>query len=124
MLWSRFMAKKPVENETMKFSGRELLIGLNDEINTGKDFNIEIQSETTIFYVEVMEYENGWGTRLDDNYFFTNYDDAKKFINLYNMENKKNNTNDWGLYISNEILMVSAGKLNTEKVLILQFKKD
>ena len=41
------------------------------------------------FRVDIMEYERGWGSRLDESIYFDNEDEAKKYAFDYN---KKYNT--------------------------------
>lgn len=75
--------------------------------------SIELSS---VFYVEEIEYEAGWGTRIEDNYFFKSFDDALTFIKKYNFENENNNDN-WAMYCS-EPYSCSAYKLDNNNVVI------
>ena len=48
-----------------------------------------------MFYVDVMEYERGWGSRVDETKSFATKDEADKFVNEFNSKNTDDHVPDW-----------------------------
>ena len=49
----------------------------------------------TTWCVDIFEYENCWGSRLDETLIFNNYHDAKQFQTDFNAENDSDVVPDW-----------------------------
>lgn len=45
--------------------------------------------------VTIMEYERGWGSRVDEIKEFINYDEALNFQRNFNADNDKDEVPDW-----------------------------
>ena len=48
-----------------------------------------------MFYVDVMEYERGWGSRVDETKSFVTREEADKFVNDFNSQNTDDPVPDW-----------------------------
>ena len=47
------------------------------------------------FRVDLIEYERGWGSRIDDRLFFDDWDAAVKYVEKFNSENTDAVVPDW-----------------------------
>jgi hypothetical protein len=45
--------------------------------------------------VDIMEYERGWGSRLDESIYFDNEEEAKNYVTKFNSQNTANTVPDW-----------------------------
>jgi hypothetical protein len=48
-----------------------------------------------MFKVEILEYERGWGSKVDEIKYFDNEPEAKNFVNDFNSKNTDEVTPDW-----------------------------
>ena len=48
-----------------------------------------------MFYVDVMEFERGWGSRVDETKSFATREEADKFVNDFNSQNTDDPVPDW-----------------------------
>lgn len=49
----------------------------------------------TKWYVDLVEYERGWGSRVDETRVFDDYDEAKQFQEEFNSHNTEDEVPDW-----------------------------
>ena len=49
----------------------------------------------TVYQVNIMEYERGWGSKLDEKKFFDNEAEARAFCAQYNAKNSETRVPDW-----------------------------
>lgn len=47
------------------------------------------------YRVELMEYERGWGSRIDERKYFDNIDEAVSYIEQFNSTNTEKTAPDW-----------------------------
>lgn len=47
------------------------------------------------YQVDIMEYERGWGSRLDESIYFDNEDEALKYVERFNSANTAPTAPDW-----------------------------
>lgn len=47
------------------------------------------------FRVDLVEFERGWGSRVDDILFFDNEPEARKFVEEFNAQNTEKSAPDW-----------------------------
>jgi hypothetical protein len=47
------------------------------------------------FKVQIMEYERGWGSKVDEDKFFDSAESAKAFCEKYNAQNTSATVPDW-----------------------------
>jgi hypothetical protein len=47
------------------------------------------------FRVDIIESERGWGTKVDEQRYFTSADEAWKFVESFNRDNPKDHIPDW-----------------------------
>ena len=52
----------------------------------------------TIWLVDIIESERGWGSKVDETKEFTDYDEAKAFVKRYNADNNLPEVPDWYMY--------------------------
>jgi hypothetical protein len=52
----------------------------------------------TLWRVEIIESERGWGSKLGETKFFDNQNEAEEFCKTYNSENKEKIVPDWYMY--------------------------
>ena len=49
-----------------------------------------------MYRVDIVEYERGWGSKIDESLYFDTEDEAKKYADDYNKEyNSEPNVPDW-----------------------------
>lgn len=48
--------------------------------------------------VSIIEFESGWGQRVDGTKKFNTIEDADKFVKEYNKNNNKETVPDWYMY--------------------------
>jgi len=49
----------------------------------------------TVYRVDIIESERGWGQKIEDQKFFDNYDEAAKYIERYNADLPAGPAPDW-----------------------------
>jgi hypothetical protein len=49
----------------------------------------------TAFRVDLIEYERGWGSKIDDTLYFDNEAEARKYAADFNARNCDNEVPDW-----------------------------
>ena len=47
------------------------------------------------FRVDLIEFERGWGSRVDDILFFDNEPEARKYVEDFNSRNTEKTVPDW-----------------------------
>ena len=62
----------------------------------------EVTNVTPLFRVDIMEYERGWGARLDETKYFNSEKDAKEFCAKFNARNTAASAPDWYMVASYE----------------------
>jgi hypothetical protein len=45
--------------------------------------------------VDIMEYERGWGSKLEETLYFDNEDEAKEYCRNFNAKNTAKEVPDW-----------------------------
>lgn len=40
--------------------------------------------KVTAYRVDIVEYERGWGSKIEDTYYYDNEDEAKTYVREYN----------------------------------------
>lgn len=70
--------------------------------------------------IPVLEYEAGWGNKVDDFMVCTSIEDAQKFKMEFNAKNKEQKTPDWYMVAQDEPVPVS---LNTQQMRYLMQHK-
>jgi hypothetical protein len=50
--------------------------------------------------VDIMEYERGWGSRLDESIYFDNEVEAKDYVTKFNSQNTADTAPDWYMVAS------------------------
>ena len=48
-----------------------------------------------VFKVSVLEYERGWGSKVDEVIYFDNEPEAKEYVNKFNSRNTEIRVPDW-----------------------------
>ena len=48
-----------------------------------------------IYRVDILEYERGWGSRIEDTKYFKTLNIANRFITKYNSKNNLKTVPDW-----------------------------
>ena len=51
-----------------------------------------------VYRVVIIESERGWGQRVDDVFYFTEADEAEKWVTQYNAVNALPEVPDWYMY--------------------------
>lgn len=54
-----------------------------------------MEQKKEIFEVYIMEYERGWGSRLDTTKEFDTREEADTFVTEYNSKNTESEVPDW-----------------------------
>ena len=49
----------------------------------------------TVYRVDIIESERGWGQKIEDQKFFDNYDEAATYIERYNADLPAGPAPDW-----------------------------
>ena len=56
----------------------------------------EVKLNTPLYRVDIVEYERGWGSKIDETKYFDNKEEAERYAKAYN---QKHNTSptvpDW-----------------------------
>lgn len=60
----------------------------------------EVKNPKFLFKVEIIESEEGWGSKVDELKYFDNEKEAKEFVKNYNKENNKKTVPGWYMYAS------------------------
>jgi len=47
------------------------------------------------YKVQVVEYERGWGSKVDESIYFDNEEEAKNYVTQYNKVNTAKTAPDW-----------------------------
>ena len=63
---------------------RDTFVRLKDVLNVPK-----------IYEVVLIEYERGWGSRIDDRIYFDNIVEAKEYVERFNARNTEKIVPDW-----------------------------
>lgn len=50
---------------------------------------------TEMYRVDIVEYERGWGSKIDETKYFDNAPEAKAYVAEYNSENPPGPAPDW-----------------------------
>lgn len=48
-----------------------------------------------LYKVQIMEYESGWGSKVDNEKYFDNEQDAKNFVKVFNSRNTSDKVPSW-----------------------------
>jgi hypothetical protein len=62
---------------------------------TLKEFKMSEIKLQRAFRVDIMEYERGWGSKVDETKFFDNEQEARDFCKQYNAKNTATTVPDW-----------------------------
>lgn len=47
------------------------------------------------FRVDLIEYERGWGSKIDETLYFDNEEEAREYVNKFNARNTATTVPDW-----------------------------
>lgn len=47
------------------------------------------------YQVDIMEYERGWGSRVDESIYFDNEEEARAYVEQFNSKNTGPTAPDW-----------------------------
>ena len=47
------------------------------------------------YRVDIMEYERGWGSKVDETIYFDNEEEAREHVRNFNAQNTSETTPDW-----------------------------
>jgi hypothetical protein len=49
----------------------------------------------TAYRVDLIEYERGWGSKVDDTLYFDNEAEAREYVTTFNAKNTAKEVPDW-----------------------------
>ena len=49
----------------------------------------------TAFRVDLIEYERGWGSKIDETLYFDNEAEAREYVSTFNSKNTAKEVPDW-----------------------------
>lgn len=49
----------------------------------------------TAFRVDLIEYERGWGSKIDETLYFDNENEAREYVSTFNSKNTAKEVPDW-----------------------------
>jgi len=49
----------------------------------------------TAFRVDLIEYERGWGSKIDETLYFDNEVEAREYVSTFNSKNTAKEVPDW-----------------------------
>ena len=52
-------------------------------------------SRPTAYQVDLVEYERGWGSKVDETIYFDNEEEARKYCDEFNAKNTAPTAPDW-----------------------------
>lgn len=55
----------------------------------------EIRNPTVLYRVDLLEFERGWGSRLDEVKYFSTEQEATDYVKEFNSENTEDVVPDW-----------------------------
>lgn len=58
----------------------------------------EVKNIQSLYRVDIIESERGWGQKVDEIKYFDNEPEAKKFVEDYNADNNLPQVPDWYMY--------------------------
>lgn len=47
------------------------------------------------YRVDLIEYERGWGSKVDETIYFDNEDEARQYVEKFNSKNTETKVPDW-----------------------------
>ena len=74
-------------------------------------------TNTTIWEVDIIESERGWGSKVDETKYFTDKQSATEFVVKYNAKNDQTYVPDWYMYAENPISKIVKTP-NTEQTYV------
>lgn len=64
-------------------------IGNDSEEDSSESDFYKFSNKVTPYRVDMVEYERGWGSKLDETLYFNSKEEAQNYANTYNAENNK-----------------------------------
>lgn len=52
------------------------------------------------YQVDLIEYERGWGSKVDDTLYFDNEEEAREYVSKFNAKNTAKEVPDWYMIAS------------------------
>lgn len=55
----------------------------------------QVKAPVPVYVVNIVEYERGWGSKVEDTLYFDNEPEALEYVRNYNSENVDPTVPDW-----------------------------